>query len=335
MNALLRLERNWVMPLMRVALIAWLLVTRFFEAPGRLAASLHKRPIEVLDAPHLEALLHPLGLWPMPAGFVDAIGPVLWIGSVCALLGIATRLSLVATAFAFFVCNAVGSGWGFFNHTPALPEQVLIALALLPGTTGFSVDRWLLLQWRRRRGDRSPWIDTVCPLVPRFGEVFVFVVVGLFYAASGIAKVRLGLGGWLSGETLQWYLAGGAAKHQYWYGPAGGDTISGYLYVGQATPLGLLLSSSQAITAVLSWTTLLAELGALVFLLMGGWWRVGWIAVAIVFHIVVRITLGPGFSDWILIDVVLGMPLLITLLDDRKKRRHAALLPTTTAASAA
>ncbi len=321
MSGLLRLQRDLVLPLLRIVLLGWLLATRFIGASEGLRASLRKHPLELLHAPHLERTLGQLGWWPPPGGLVAAVGPALLICGICALIGLATRPALLLTGLAFIVINAVGSGWGFFNHTPALPGQLLLALALLPGSTGFSLDRCLLLAWRRRRGDSTPWLEIVCPPVPRFGEIFVGAVVGAFYTASGLAKVRADLLPWLSGSTLQWYLAGGARSLQYWYGPLDSDTISGHLYMGQVSPLGKWLASSSAMMAVLSWVTLATELFAPVFLILGRWWRVGFVVVAFGFHVVVRLTLGPAFTDWIIVDVVLVVPFLVSVF--RRGQRSA------------
>ncbi len=324
--ALFRLERTAVVPLLRVVSLLWLLYFRFGHATPGVKSALSRHPPEILDAPHLEVVLGTVGLWPLPAWLVDALSPTLLVAGLCAAVGLATRLSLLVCFGAFTIMYGVIAGYGFFNHTPALPGQLLLALAVLPGTTSFSVDRLLLALWRRRRGDPRPLLETVWPAVPRFGELGVFAVVGLMYGASGIAKLRADAVDWLNGETLRWYLLGGG-RQQYWYGPLGPDgadgTIAGYHYMGQSPPLARWIGSSTPLVLLLAWMTLVLELSAFWCLVLGRWWRVGWVLITIAFHVGIVATLGPGFNEWIMVDTCLVLPFLVE--QGRQRSRQRAL----------
>lgn len=325
MNALLRLERSAVLPLLRVLMVTYVLIARFVGSGAQVRRLLVHRPPELLDAPHLEAVARFFGVWPFSAEFAVHAEVVLVVAGVCAVFGAFTRVSLFVCFVVFFFDYAVIAGFGFFNHTPALPGQLLLALAILPGTTAFSVDRWLLHRWRRRRDPSLPLLDTLWPAVPRFGEVFVCAAVGFIYAASGFAKLRLGAADWLNGETLRWYL-GHSPDVALYYGEAGSGRIDGYLYQAQSRAVSAWMATTF-LPVPLSWATLATELSAPVMLVLGGRWRVGWCAVAIGFHIGVVALVGPAFNEWIVVEVCLAAPILYGL-----KRRTRS--PTTAGQSA-
>lgn len=319
---LLERQRSFALPLVRLVLLLWVIDTRLLGASHRMAVALKRHPLEVIEAPGVSTVLSSLSLWPPPPWLIEAATPVGVVAGVCAAAGIATRLSLLVTFV--FLWLQYGLVLGFFNHAPALPAQVILALAILPGSTGFSVDRLLLRLWRRWRGTHpdESLLDALCPRVPRFGEVGVCFVVGVMYLAAGVAKLRYGAMGWFNGETLQWYLQGGADKVQYWYGAKGTDHFDGYLYMGHDAPLGRWLGSSLWLTAPLSWATLAVEFLVLPLLIMDRWWRVACVVGVAAFHVVIGLTLGPRFTDWLLVEICLAVPFLLTAIVAAWRRRR-------------
>ena len=321
---LLEQRRSFALPLVRVVLLLWVIDTRLLGASHRIGAALKRHPLEIIEAPGVSSVLSGLSLWPPPAWLIEAATPVGVVAGLCAAAGLATRVSLLVTFV--FLWLQYGLILGFFNHSPALPAQVILALAILPGSTGFSVDRLLLALWRRFRGAGEALLDVVCPPVPRFGEIGVCFVVGVMYFAAGLAKVRYGAMGWFNGETLQWYLQGGAGKVQYWYGAVGTDDIDGYLYMGHDGPLGRWLGSSLWVTAPLSWATLAVEFLVLPLLIMDRWWRVACVVGVAAFHVVIGLTLGPRCTDWLVIEICLAVPFVVSVIValGRRLRRQAA-----------
>jgi hypothetical protein len=321
-------QRDWLAPVLRVMLILMLLPSRFVGADDRLARAFRAHPRELIDAPHVETVLRLVDSWPPSRGLVDAVDVVLIVAGICAALGLFTRAALlVCVVFLTFEFGVLG-GLGFFNHTPALPAQLLFALAVLPGTTAWSLDRVLLWRWRRYRGGTDAFVDVVHPPVPRFGELGLLLVVGLLYFASGFAKVRLGLWGWVNGETLTFYLNGGTQSVQEWYGPVahslgthgGAPVVDGYLYMSVTNAFARALTT-PILVLPLSWGAVLFELLMLPLLLLGSL-RVRAVAVAaaVAFHVVVLVTIGPNFVPWLLVDLCLLVPMFPAWRDRRSAK---------------
>lgn len=306
-GGLFALRRPLLVPLLRICLLTWLLFERFDNVARHLRLSIGEHAPSLLHAPHVVSALSAIGAWPVTPGFTDTFATVLVTATIFAIFGIFTRPSLVVVGGCFVVYYGIVSGWGFFNHTPAIGGQLVVALAVVPGTTAYSVDRLLLTWWRRRRDPTLPWRDGIAPRVPFFGELIVLVVVGSLYFASGLSKLRYGGLSWLSGDILRFYLSGAAGSADMWVGPAA-DTfeISAYTYGASTTAWVRAMSSSTAAMVLLSWLTVITEFGAPLFLLLGGRWRVLWCMSAAGFHIAVRGMMGIGFTMWIWTDLLIA-----------------------------
>jgi uncharacterized membrane protein YphA (DoxX/SURF4 family) len=297
-------------PLLRIGMCGWLLWERIPGAGERLSRMVSNRPLEALNAPLMEALLGAFGLSPTPALLV-VVAHVAAVAAVCAIVGLCTRPALLVFGLSFLTLMGVQSGYGFFNHTPALPAQLLFALAVVPGTTALSVDRAVLWWWRRRRATTTETAtetattlaQALLPPAPRFGEVLLLLNVGVVYAAAGYAKLRYGAYEWLNGETLSFYVSR-AAETQYWLRDAQGRIVA-YSYMASPSALALRVSTSTALCAFLSWASLLLELLAPVLLVWRPGSRVLWCASAIVFHAVIRQWMNIGFAAWICIDALI------------------------------
>jgi hypothetical protein len=306
-EALFRAQRPLAVPLVRIALCGWLAALRF-PGDGQAFLRVARRPPGLLHAPVLEGLGLP---WPPPPWVLEVFPPALVLLAALAALGIFTRLSLGLLFAVWLYVGAAIAGWGFFNHTPALAAQVVLALALLPGTTAYSVDRLALAWWRRRRAAiPEPLLDTLAPPAPRWGERLLFLAVGAVYFASGFAKLRFGAASWLDGTTLAWYLRG--AREQLWFGPADiavipealrfkdGFGIAGHTYLSAHTWAGFL-ADIPGVAMLMSWGTVILECGAPFLLLAGPRARGAFCVSAIVFHILVVAFIGPGFVLWMII----------------------------------
>lgn len=324
-------ERPFLVPFLRVVLCLWLAA---FRMPGEARAFLGAaaKPAGLLHAPVVEALGFP---WPLPP-WAPLLPTVLVVLSLLGAFGVLTRASLGALFVAWLYVGGVRSGWGFFNHTPALAAQVVLALAVLPGTTAWSVDRLVLWLVRRRLPGAAPTTlrEALGPPCLVFGERLLLLAVGLVYFASGVAKLRYGGLSWLDGTTLAWYLEG--TQTQLWFGPAvapvelpwkDGFGIEGYTYLsGSVFDVGAILARIPGVPLVLSWATLFLELGA-PFLLWSSPRRRALFCLAVIgFHTAVIALVGPGFDLWmVIVGCFLPWPAVVDAV--RRWRRARVLRP--------
>lgn len=326
-DRLFAVERPFLVPFLRVVLCLWLAA---FRMPGEARAFLGAaaKPAGLLHAPVVEALGFP---WPLP-GWAPLLPTILVALSVLAAFGVLTRVSLGALFVAWLYVGGVRSGWGFFNHTPALAAQVVLALAILPGTTAWSVDRLVLWLARRRLPGAAPTTlrEALAPPCLVFGERLLLLAVGLVYFASGVAKLRHGGLSWLDGTTLAWYLEG--TQTQLWFGPAGapadlrwkdGFGIEGYTYLsGSVFDVGAVLARLPGVPLLLSWATLVLELGAPVFLWSSPRRRGIFCLAVIGFHTAVVVLVGPGFDLWmVILGCFIPWPAVVEHLRRRRRAR--------------
>jgi len=313
-------------PLLRVAVVGWMLVERVPGSSERMAKLLRDRPMSLLDVAHIEGVFRGLSSWPPPRAFVDHVELALWVTGLLAMVGLSTRLALLVFGALLTVVLGIQSGYGFFNHTVALPTQIVLALAVLPGTTAWSVDGLLWQRWQRfrRRPTTAPtttMTTTTLMMVPRFGDVLLLALVGVIYAAAGVAKLRMGAMGWLNGETLGFYLSNRAAT-QYWLRDPVSGVFVAHSYMSAPSALALWMSRSPLVCLLSSWAALVVELVAPVCLLLGGRARVLWCASAVGFHVGVIVLMGIPFAAWMWIDVLVAVPVVVGWWRRRRQRQQ-------------
>ena len=282
--------------LVRMALCGYLFVVRM-GPEGRAFLKHLRHPPGILHAPLFDmvGLSYPPG--PQTAALLASSLSVL---AGLGMIGLCTRPALALLALCWLYTGSVSSGFGFFHHTPALAEQVLIALVVLPGTTALSFDRLL---WRAiaRRGS---WREALVPSVPRFGVPLLAGAIGCVYAAAGISKLRFGAVAWLDGSTLAAHLRG--IHTQLWYAPDGVVSdfkhgVEGYVYLGGGNVWAIWLSKSRIIMVIGSWAALLFELLGPILMLQGPAGRAAFIVAASLFHAGVSLLLGPAFVVWLVV----------------------------------
>lgn len=295
-------RRSVAIPLLRIVICGWLAIFRG-RAEGMSLARNLRRPLELLDAPLLDALHVPV---PPPQIVVDLAPSAFVVLAGLGLIGLATRPALITLCCLWTYVGAIDSGFGFTHHTPALAAQLLWVVALVPGATSFSVDRLAMTWWRRRR-ESVAWWDGIWPACPRSGEYVAVFVIAFVYFASGVAKLRYDGASWMSGETLQFYLQG--VQKQLWFGPRDventlrfkdGFGIAGYLYLARETPLAQMCLRIPGFAFVGAWATLAIELGAPIFLLLlGAGGRAAFLVAAFIFHGAIALLMGPQFEIWL------------------------------------
>lgn len=156
------------------------------------------RAPHLLDSADLEAIrLDAIGpLWfldtPLPDGVVLFLVVITPLAAALAAAGWRYRVSAPVAALAFLLITTYRNSWGQLFHTENLASLQLIVLALAPAAAGhWSVDA------RRGRaapianGDDGDWAV----------KSMAVLAVGTYFLA-GVAKLRIGGWGWVSGDTL-------------------------------------------------------------------------------------------------------------------------------------
>ena len=230
-------------------------------------------------------------------------------GIACtALLGIFTRVSLVALAATNLYLGAAVNSWGYAAHSTALPALLLVIVAAAPGATTFSCDA-LFAAWRaRRRGQPARVPERV------LGGAFSawpirlsLLLLCLFYFASGHSKLRHSGLRWADGRTLEFYLSGGSVlgnglPQRFLSDPRAptsdkwrdGYGLVDYAYLGRPTALGHGLSRSPTLVRLVSIATLLFEL-SFPLALLGRRLTLAYLLAGTLFHVGIILTLRIEF----------------------------------------
>ncbi|HLV68707.1 MAG TPA: HTTM domain-containing protein [Polyangiaceae bacterium] len=184
------------------------------------------------------------------------------------VLGLYYRLTAPLFAGLFLLLTSYRSSWGMTFHTENLVCLHLLVLAFAPAADALSLDA-------RRR-------PRVLEAHGRYGWAgrALSAITVVTYVLAGLAKVRLGGAGWMSGELLQ-------AQIAY-------DNLRKIELGSFHSPLGAALVTETWLFAVLSWLTLVVELGAPVAL-AGGKLALGWALSAFGFHLGVVALMAIAF----------------------------------------
>jgi hypothetical protein len=223
----------------------------------------------------------------------DPVGPLSWLGeplrpavaqaflAATVVLGVAFtagwrwRITGPLFALAFLGVTTYRVSFGHVLHTDHLPALHVLLLAVVPAADAWSLDA------RRRfrsfgRPDRDPVDDA------RYGwpvKVAALMVV-VAYVLAGVAKLRLGGWGWLSGDVL---------RNQVAF-----DNLRKSLLGDIHSPLGGWAVRYGWLFGPMAVATVAVELGAPVAL-RGGRWRTGWVAGAWLFHVGIVALMAIGF----------------------------------------
>lgn len=120
---------------------------------------------------------------------------------VGAALGIAGRFCLIVLGGLEFLIGGTFESLGIFDHNSSLSSQVLVILALVPGTMRISVDYFIY----KKLLNKKPAKQASDP-PPNWGLNLVLIVLVLTYFTAGVSKIRHGGAEWLDGATLGFYL---------------------------------------------------------------------------------------------------------------------------------
>jgi hypothetical protein len=329
----LRAEPPFTLPFMRVVLVGFTVLVALPEQVNRLRW-VSVRPLEFMDPPRI---LHWLPVpFPLTPSGISVFWAVMTVAGVLAAVGLATRLALLVFTTGYLYLGATSSAWGFMSHAVLGYSQVFLVLFIAPGTSAYSLDRWL--RWRRAAGARPPFRQALAgPPVTRWGTRLVLAFLATILLAAGLSKLRYSGPRWADGRTLGAYLSGATCDGQadtsgvralpcrkvWMHGytlfagpprvPRGlawrdGFGLQSHLYTTGPAPLGRLISSNRLVLVALSVGTLLFELSAPV-MLGAVWLRNLYLLGGVAFFLGIQLTMPVGFSSWI--------PLLLTAVEWR------------------
>lgn len=170
----------------------------------------------------------------MNAAMLANLYGLAWAAGLLALLGIFTRVSLAAFAFAnLFLLSWIHS-YAQLVHSEALLSMALVLLALSPAGRAYSVDGL-------GRGDRgeSEWASW--PLLA------TQQLLAIAYFSAFVAKVGASGTAWMNGSTLQYFAYVKGLTHGH---PLG-------IWLSQQHELARLLSAGALLFEATFWLTLL------------------------------------------------------------------------------
>jgi len=205
---------------------------------------------------------------PLPTGALLAFTAVTLLLAVPFTLGFRFRSTGPAFAVAFLLLTTYRSSFGMKFHTENLVCLHALVLGFSAAADAVSFDA--RSKPREAAHGRYGWA------VRTLGLLTVVT-----YVLAGIAKLRLGGDGWLSGDVLE-------AQIAY-------DNLRKIELGSFHSPLGVAALSLPALFPVLSWLTLLVELGAPAALL-GGRWALVWSVFAWGFHASVLLLMMIAFA---------------------------------------
>lgn len=251
------------------------------------------RAVYLLDASRLPASSwHPLGLAsrldaPPPRAVVLALWLLVLGAGTVAAAGRRTSASLPLLAVAFLLLATYANSWGQLFHTEHLVALHLLVLGAAGGATGRALrlrHRW----WERRPGRRPPG-DHAAPdgagAVSGWPLRLMSAVTVITYALAGLAKLRLGGWGWVSGDAL---------RHQVAF-----DNIRKEVVGSVSSPIAGLLLPHRWVWWPMGIATMLVELGAPLALLLrrsrAAWVAAAWIVAAWLFHVGIAVVMAILF----------------------------------------
>lgn len=290
-----------------VGWLAWYYWARLFER----LRQVHDRPLEFYAPPSFARWL---SLPPLSEAWLDRLEPLAFGLTALAVVGLLTRVSLIALAALNLCLGLAANSWGYTAHAFALPTLVLCLVAFAPGVNSFSLDAVLLAALARR--SHRAWYSRRPEVLPtRRTSVWpvraVLLLLCCLYLSAGVSKLRYSGWQWADGRTLAFYLGGGSprgsSEEQRFVADARaadgsrfreGWGIVDHAYVGNPTSAGLWLSRQAALLRLLSWAALLWELGFVVAL-FGGWARALALVFGVGFHLGIQLTLSINFSSYL------------------------------------
>jgi hypothetical protein len=274
-----------------------LFVSGFFLAPFLLPLQATRLDVARGMSVDTEAYTSPvllLRLLHLPITSEAALGWLMVGLALTAIVGIATRVSLIGVATLYLYLGSTANSYGFIAHDTTVPALVLVVLAACPGVTSLSVDAWL----RARGRGNANWTGRAAK-VPVWPARAVLVLLSLAYFASGYAKMQEAGWEWANGTTLQAYLTDPQPAPYLIADPDPSVTsfrdpigLESFAYSsGHPKQFAVDLAQHRSVMAALSTVSLIWEL-TFPLVLVSRRLLLPYLAVGAMFHLTVALALG-------------------------------------------
>ncbi|MFD0988636.1 hypothetical protein ACFQ1R_00885 [Mariniflexile jejuense] len=251
---------------------------------------------------------------------VSTILILIIVVAIAAAIGFLGRLSLFTLAFLSYYIFGISEGIGIFDHHMSLPTQVILALALVPGSMKLSID-YLLLKYVYLK-EKTPLFQF--SKNPKWGFNLVLALVVLTYFTAGVSKLRYGHGvNWLDGSTLGFYLKertnlykqgdvqliiGDAkiAENKKWKDEYGfiAHTYANYQISPRLTAIAEYVANKKILLILLSIGSVLFELLAFIAFINSKYRNI-YLVAAIIFHLSIGALMGISFRQYRIICLFL------------------------------
>lgn len=246
-------------------------------------------------------------------GYFKILVIVIAVVAITAAVGFLGRLNLLFLAFFSFYIFGVSEGIGIFDHHASLPTQVILALALVPGSMKLSID-YALLKYGFFKGKMPfPHVSNN----PKWGFNLILALVAVTYFTAGISKLRYGHGlNWLDGQTLGFYLKektylykegdvqliigdSNLPDDHKWKDALGfiGHTYANYQVSPKLRAIAGYVANNRVLLIALSVGSVLFELLAFVVFINSRYRNIYLIS-AIVFHLSIGALMGISFRQY-------------------------------------
>lgn len=262
--------------------------------------------------------------YPLPPDWLSNFKIVFITVGFLAMVGLFTRVSLFVFGLLLIYLMGTQALMGWFDHEAGASSQVLLVLALAPGSKAFSMDR--LIRWVYHRGQgkmKSLQSALVGPPVSMWGMRLILILLAATYFTAGMSKIRFSEGRWWDGETLTFYLDGRASSYrdtdvQRFFGAEDlpqdqrwrdGFGIQAHHYMNAQnhpakTMIGKTIASYGWIMILLSVGTLVLELVAPA-ILIDGWIRLLVLISFIILHVSIGFLMNISFRELLVLDFFL------------------------------
>lgn len=235
------------------------------------------------------------------------------MATIGASIGLLGRLNMLILAFFSFFLYGIGEGIGIFDHHVSLPTQVLLALALVPGSMKLSID-YILLKYFYKNNNIG------FGKKPKWGLNLILMLVALTYFSAGLSKLRYGHGiHWMDGATLGFYLNERTSlykqgdiqliigdseitEEEKWKDKFGfiGHTYANYQTAPKFIAISGYIANSKSLLMLLAIGSVMFELLAFIVFINSKYRNIYLIS-AILFHISIGTLMGISFRQYQLI----------------------------------
>jgi hypothetical protein len=242
-----------------------------------------------------------------------------------AFFGIFTRLSLFVFGFFSMYMIGFGASLGVFDHVNCLISQIIILMALIPGSTNLSFDRLIRYFLKYRKGEHFILYQAFFKAKDSvWGLRLMLILLAYVYFAAGFSKVRYGGLKWVDGNTLAFYLDGRANPAKLGRIPPmflssqevktqekwkDGFGLYSYSYGNRqysrlARKAGEFIASKPGLIMLFAIATVLFELSGFL-ILIDGWPRTVYLLGAILMHVSIGVLMNLDFISYRILDFLL------------------------------